>query len=476
MKQIALIIPTRHRVENLKKLLPNIRDNLSQVNTYFVHNEDDKETAEFLKSVKSEFDFKVLVCPGRHRASVNYGFENSTEPFIFAGGDDIIFHKDADLKMLKTMEDQRVNVTGGMDDWLVSKSKIHTGHPLIRRTYVMELGGAWGEPGNFYPSVLDHFHSDLEVEQLAHARGCFKLTEDAYVEHNHYHNKKAQMDATYRHTKEVQGSDTAVFKERLPNYEWWDWWDMVNGKANPSKTRKKKLSVVMPIWNCEKEVRMCAKSLHDQTRNKWELILIDDASTEFDGQKLLEELRKQAYDYGWVTVKIIAHKEQGYCNTSWNDGVAQATGDYIAIINSDLLFKTNEWDEVLLENIELGYELISPFTIEERYGKKPFQTPPHPSYNHYQKIAGHCFLMTRALADRVFPISPRYKHWCGDNLIALKSKTSLFDSRCLVFHWGSISSAKVDRKAYDKRCQTDLINYFADYRDWTIKGLIRTRG
>ena len=88
------------------------------------------------------------------------------------------------------------------------------------------------------------------------------------------------------------------------------------------------ISVIVPVYNVETYLDECIKSLVKQTYSKFELILIDDGSTDSSGQ--LCDAWKETDD----RIKVI-HKENGGLSTARNAGLDVAKGDYICFIDSD---------------------------------------------------------------------------------------------------------------------------------------------
>jgi glycosyltransferase involved in cell wall biosynthesis len=91
---------------------------------------------------------------------------------------------------------------------------------------------------------------------------------------------------------------------------------------------KVRFSVVMPVYNRQKYVSQAIDSVLSQTFTDFELIAVDDGST--DGS--LDLLKS----YG-TRIRVIEQKNSGP-EVARNTGVAAARGEYIALLDSDDLF------------------------------------------------------------------------------------------------------------------------------------------
>lgn len=98
---------------------------------------------------------------------------------------------------------------------------------------------------------------------------------------------------------------------------------------NPPRT-----SVVMPTYNRADYLGAAIQSVLDQTFDDFELIVVDDGST--DGT---EDLLRQVRDH---RLRIL-RQEHGGISTAMNAGVRASTGSYIARLDSDDLW----WPEML---------------------------------------------------------------------------------------------------------------------------------
>ncbi len=91
------------------------------------------------------------------------------------------------------------------------------------------------------------------------------------------------------------------------------------------------LSVVVPVYNAEKYLAECVDSLVNQIQKPYEVLLIDDGSTD-SSLKLCLEYEKR-FDF----IRVYHKNNQGLGLTR-NYGMDRATGDYILFIDADDYF------------------------------------------------------------------------------------------------------------------------------------------
>lgn len=91
---------------------------------------------------------------------------------------------------------------------------------------------------------------------------------------------------------------------------------------------EKRYSVIVPIYNAEKTLRRCIESLVNQPFDRYELILVNDGST--DGSDAI----CQDYATRYSQIRYF-QKENGGVSSSRNLGLEQAEGEYILFVDSD---------------------------------------------------------------------------------------------------------------------------------------------
>ena len=91
----------------------------------------------------------------------------------------------------------------------------------------------------------------------------------------------------------------------------------------------KKVSVIVPIYNMEKRLEICLKSLENQTLKDIEVILINDGSTD----NSIKIINKHIAVYPNL-YKLIDRENKGI-SASRNEGIKLSTGKYLAFVDSD---------------------------------------------------------------------------------------------------------------------------------------------
>lgn len=106
--------------------------------------------------------------------------------------------------------------------------------------------------------------------------------------------------------------------------------------------REVKVSIIVPVYKVEKLLDRCVRSLINQTYQNLEIILVDDGSPDYCGEKCDDWAKKEE--------RIISvHKKNGGLSDARNYGVHFATGEYIMFVDSDDYVANNIVEILLLE-------------------------------------------------------------------------------------------------------------------------------
>ncbi len=89
-----------------------------------------------------------------------------------------------------------------------------------------------------------------------------------------------------------------------------------------------KYSVIIPVYNSEKTIKRCIKSIASQKRTDVEIIVINDGSTDMT-ESICKEMQNK-YDN-----IVYIYKENGGVSSARNSGLSVAKGKYVIFIDSD---------------------------------------------------------------------------------------------------------------------------------------------
>ncbi|UOY06093.1 glycosyltransferase [Muricauda sp. SCSIO 64092] len=114
----------------------------------------------------------------------------------------------------------------------------------------------------------------------------------------------------------------------------------------------KKISIIVPVYNAERFLKRCVDSILNQTYGNFELILINDGSTDSSGHICNEYSAKDK------RVLVINQKNQGAA-TARSAGLDKCSGDFIGFVDSD------DWMHPKMLEIMMGVALKENLDIVE---------------------------------------------------------------------------------------------------------------
>lgn len=113
-----------------------------------------------------------------------------------------------------------------------------------------------------------------------------------------------------------------------------------------ANSKKPDISIIVPVYNVEKYLKKCLDSIINQAFQNFELILVDDGSTDSSG-KICDE-----YKLKDERIRVI-HQENGGLSAARNAGIDAATAEYIGFVDGDDYISYNMYEflhNCLIEN------------------------------------------------------------------------------------------------------------------------------
>lgn len=114
---------------------------------------------------------------------------------------------------------------------------------------------------------------------------------------------------------------------------------------------EKKVSIIVPVYNAEKYIERCIKSLIEQTYKNIEIILINDGSKD-SSLNILRNFEKID-----SRVILIDQSNMGP-STARNMGIEKSKGDYIAFIDADDSIELNYIEKMIDQTYKLNTDMI----------------------------------------------------------------------------------------------------------------------
>ncbi|WP_124058607.1 glycosyltransferase family 2 protein [Vaginisenegalia massiliensis] len=109
------------------------------------------------------------------------------------------------------------------------------------------------------------------------------------------------------------------------------------------------VSIVTPVYNAERFISQTIKAVQAQTYPNWELILINDCSSD-QSQVIIEQIQKADQ-----RVQLINLEQNSGAAVARNTGLEAAKGQYIAFVDSDDVWQPTKLMDQLAYMQENGY-------------------------------------------------------------------------------------------------------------------------
>lgn len=249
------------------------------------------------------------------------------------------------------------------------------------------------------------------------------------------------------------------------------------------KKETKKVSIILPVYNGERYLKTSIESCINQTYQNWQLIIIDDGSSDKSA-----EIAKY-YESKDYRIHYYKNPQNIKLPKSLNRGFSLAEGEYLTWTSDDNYYKPQALRKMInaLERRK-GDFVFTACSIIDESGKKISQSSaPEDFYNAIwdYNFIGACFMYTRKVYESIGEYDPEvflcedYDYWLR---IMGKYKVVYLDEELYAWrkHDKALSSAykkeqyrmmeKVLLKNFSQKSHTDRIGKFYLYR-----GLHRSR-
>lgn len=178
--------------------------------------------------------------------------------------------------------------------------------------------------------------------------------------------------------------------------------------------QKPLVSIVLPTYNGAKYLAEAVESCRAQTWPNWELIIVDDCSTDATPD-LIRSLAQQD-----PRIRSVRHERNRKLPAALNTGFAQARGEFLTWISDDNAYRPEALAEMaayLLARPEVGLVYTDSMVVDENGRPLRVRRVPEPETLLERDPVGWSFLYRRAVRESVgdyaeeFFLSEDYDYW-----------------------------------------------------------------
>ncbi len=123
-----------------------------------------------------------------------------------------------------------------------------------------------------------------------------------------------------------------------------------------------KVSIIVPVYNCEGYLERCFDSIKGQILSDWECIVIDDGSSDNSGRICDSYAQKDS------RFRVIHQKNRGV-SAARNVGISIARGEYVGFVDSDDWIENNMFSVLYNEAVDTGSDIVVCSVCGRRSGK-----------------------------------------------------------------------------------------------------------
>ena len=249
------------------------------------------------------------------------------------------------------------------------------------------------------------------------------------------------------------------------------------------RNMRPKLSFVVPVYNVEKYLRKCVESLIKQDYSNYEIILVDDGSTDGSGaicDTYVSDASCIKYDV-CKQIRVI-HQENGGLSAARNAGSAAAKGEYICFVDSDDYWEENVLGGLMaqierdkLDVLRFKYQNVRIVNSEERIVNSGVEGVKYEVFRPYKRDARLGNDYSETVTDGVSFLNSRMNTQCYAVMFIVRRVLLIIDNqKNLKKNTENGNTGIEDRRLEIGDCLFTEGIYFED-TDWTPRMLCRAK-
>ena len=186
-----------------------------------------------------------------------------------------------------------------------------------------------------------------------------------------------------------------------------------------------KVSIITPSWNSEKYIKKTIESVQNQTYLNWEMIIVDDCSSD-NTVKIVQEISKKD-----PRVRILKQNTNGGAAKARNRSLNEATGRYIAYLDADDIWKPSKLEKQIqfMKEHKCGFSCASYEVIDDEGNTLNKEVHMLPSVDYVGFLTNNLLqtvgiMVDTSIVDKKYLVMPdiRSETGCGNMASGIKSR------------------------------------------------------
>ncbi len=220
-----------------------------------------------------------------------------------------------------------------------------------------------------------------------------------------------------------------------------------------------KLSIIVPVYNVKPYLEKCLDTLVNQTLDDYEIILVDDGSTDCSADVIASYTEKHPELIRSLRV------ENGGQGRARNFGIEMAKGDYLGFIDSDDWIDLQMYEKLYSKAVETNADIVVCDFLEKFADGRENYLPAALQNEKLSSAGSACNKIFRAslVEDTRFPVGLWYEDFYFSAIMLIKSRRTEFIREALYIYRRGQESTMHNNNASKNLDIITIMDMLADY-------------
>lgn len=216
------------------------------------------------------------------------------------------------------------------------------------------------------------------------------------------------------------------------------------------------ISIIIPVYNCEKYISRCLRSIINQTYKNLQIIVVNDGSTD-NTLNICEDIARND-----SRIEIYS-KENGGVSSARNLGLKKVKGDYISFVDADDFLEVNMFSKMIYSLKDEDLIVCNFYIVDEKGNKENGKSIPNVILNKNETLIE--LLLNRLIIGALW--NKLFKKSILENV---EFNTSYTIGEDLLFEFFAINNSKkikfISDKLYNYYVNSNNVTSTSNYKKW----------